>query len=293
MKASTSIIGIFVAIALSFVVVLAGSHQGIERAGLPLFAWIAVIIFAIQWVVFIPSWFAHSEHFFDLTGSVTYLVVVVACLSSVDSIEPRSLLIGAMVSIWALRLGWFLSTRVRAAGSDSRFDVMKHRFVWFLMTWTLQGLWILVTCGAALAAMSRPGQASIGPTVLLGTTLWATGFAIEVAADSQKRRFRSKVENHGRFIATGLWAYSRHPNYFGEILLWVGVAVAAMPALSSWAYATLVSPLFVWALLTRISGIPLLETASDRRWGGQEDYETYKAHTPTLMFRLGGFHRAG
>tara|TARA_B110000438_G_scaffold210203_2_gene202145 strand:- start:1289 stop:1681 length:393 start_codon:yes stop_codon:yes gene_type:complete len=129
--------------------------------------------------------------------------------------------------------------------------------------------------------------------VLIGTTLWAIGFAIEVAADRQKRRFRAKAENHGRFITTGLWAYSRHPNYFGEILLWVGVAVAAMPALSSWAYATLVSPLFVWALLTRISGIPLLETAADRRWGGQEDYETYKTHTPTLMFRPGRFHRAG
>tara|TARA_Y100001001_G_scaffold57402_1_gene54294 strand:+ start:2474 stop:3355 length:882 start_codon:yes stop_codon:yes gene_type:complete len=292
-KASTSIIGIVVAMALSLVIVLAGSHQGTERAGLPLFAWIAVVIFAIQWVVFIPSWFAHSEHFFDLTGSVTYLVVVVACLSAVDSIEPRSLLIAAMVSIWALRLGWFLSTRVRAAGSDSRFDVMKHRFAWFLMTWTLQGLWILITSGAALAAMSRPGQASIGPTVLLGTTLWVVGFAIEVAADTQKRRFRSKVEDHDRFITTGLWAYSRHPNYFGEIVLWVGVAVAAMPALSSWGYATLVSPFFVWALLTRISGIPLLETAADRRWGGQEDYETYKAHTPTLMFRPGRFHRVG
>ena len=278
--------------ALSLVIVLAGSHQGTERAGLPLFAWIAVVIFAIQWVVFIPSWFAHSEHFFDLTGSVTYLVVVVACLSAVDSIEPRSLLIAAMVSIWALRLGWFLSTRVRAAGSDSRFDVMKHRFAWFLMTWTLQGLWILITSGAALAAMSRPGQASIGPTVLLGTTLWVVGFAIEVAADTQKRRLRSKVEDHD-FITTGLWAYSRHPNYFGEIVLWVGVAVAAIPALSSWGYATLVSPFFVWALLTRISGIPLLETAADRRWGGQEDYETYKAHTPTLMFRPGRFHRVG
>lgn len=292
MKASTSIIAIFAALAISLVIVLAGSQQGIDRAGLPIFAWVALVIFAIQWLAFLPSWFAHSEHFFDLTGSLTYLIAVVFCLLSLDSIEPQSLLLGAMVSIWALRLGWFLSTRVRAAGHDSRFDVMKHRFFWFLMTWTLQGLWVLVTAGAALVAMTRPNPSSIGPVALIGVTLWVVGFAIEVAADEQKRRFRSNADYQDRFINTGLWAYSRHPNYFGEIVLWVGVAIAATPTLSGWGYTTLISPLFVWALLTQVSGIPMLEAGADRRWGGQHDYETYKSHTPALMFRLGKSRQA-
>ena len=286
MKTSTSVLAIGAAILIGVLVALAGSSGGLRWGGFPIFAWGALLVFLVQWVVFVPSWFAHTEHFFDLTGSFTYLAVVALTLLSRGSVTPYSLLVAAMVTAWALRLGAFLVARVRAAGSDSRFDAMKYRFAWFLMTWTLQGLWVLLTAGAALAAITSPEDRQIDAFALLGVALWAFGFGIEVAADEQKRRFRARPENLDRFITTGVWARSRHPNYFGEILLWFGVAVAAFPSLSGWSMVTLVSPLFVWLLLTRVSGVPLLEAAADRRWAGNPEYEAYKASTPVLLFKM-------
>ena len=286
MKTSTSVLAIGTAILIGVLVALAGSSGGLRWGGFPIFAWGALLVFLVQWVVFVPSWFAHTEHFFDLTGSLTYFAVVALTLLSRGSVTPYSLLVATMVTAWALRLGAFLAARVRAAGSDSRFDAMKYRFAWFLMTWTVQGLWVLLTAGAALAAITSPEDRQIDAFALLGVALWALGFGIEVAADEQKRRFRARPENLDRFITTGAWARSRHPNYFGEILLWFGVAVAAFPSLSGWSMVTLVSPLFVWLLLTRVSGVPLLEAAADRRWAGNPEYEAYKAATPVLLFKM-------
>ena len=286
MKTSTSVLAIGTAILIGVLVALAGSSGGLRWGGFPIFAWGALLVFLVQWVVFVPSWFAHTEHFFDLTGSLTYLAVVALTLLSRGSVTPYSLLVATMVTAWALRLGAFLAARVRAAGSDSRFDAMKYRFAWFLMTWTVQGLWVLLTAGAALAAITSPEDRQIDAFALLGVALWAFGFGIEVAADEQKRRFRARPENLDRFITTGVWGRSRHPNYFGEILLWFGVAVAAFPSLSGWSMVTLVSPLFVWLFLTRVSGVPLLEAAADRRWAGNPEYEAYKAATPVLLFKM-------
>jgi steroid 5-alpha reductase family enzyme len=121
---------------------------------------------------------------------------------------------------------------------------------------------------------------------LVGFLIWVFGFAFEVIADSQKSRFKADPANEGKFINTGLWARSRHPNYFGEIVLWIGVAVIAFPVLQGWQLVTLISPVFVTLLLTRISGLPMLERRADETWGGQEDYEAYKGRTPVLIPRL-------
>ncbi|MFT7265036.1 MAG: steroid 5-alpha reductase family enzyme, partial [Halioglobus sp.] len=116
-----------------------------------------------------------------------------------------------------------------------------------------------------------------------GGLIWVTGFAIEVIADNQKGRFRSVAANRDTFINHGLWKYSRHPNYFGEILLWLGIAVAAFPVLSGWQYVTLVSPVFVYLLLTQVSGVKMLEARALRRWGDNEAYQAYLKRTPALV----------
>ena len=121
---------------------------------------------------------------------------------------------------------------------------------------------------------------------LVGFLVWAVGFAIEVVADSQKSRFSANPDNKGKFIQTGLWSRSRHPNYFGEIMLWIGVAIIALPVLRGWQWVALISPVFVTLLLTRVSGVPLLEKKADKKWGGQADYESYKKRTPELIPRL-------
>jgi len=105
-------------------------------------------------------------------------------------------------------------------------------------------------------------------------------------ADAQKSRFKADPGNRGKFIQSGLWSRSRHPNYFGEIVLWTGVMIIALPVLQGWQWVALVSPLFVILLLTRVSGVPLLEKKADQAWGGQPEYEAYKKQTPVLIPRL-------
>lgn len=264
----------------------AGSHGGAEISGVPVFALSVGMAFAIQWVMFIPAYLLQSERFFDLTGSLTYISVTVMALLLSGAADARSLLLGAMVVIWAGRLGLYLFRRVRRAGKDTRFDEIKPSFVRFLSTWTLQGLWVSLTLAAALAAITATNRRGIEAVSLIGFLVWALGLTIEAAADAQKSRFRADPANRGTFIHTGLWARSRHPNYFGEITLWVGAALVAVPVLSGWQWLTLISPVFVALLITRVSGVPILEKRADEKWGGQRDYEAYKARTPVLIPRL-------
>jgi steroid 5-alpha reductase family enzyme len=244
-----------------------------------------VVALGIQWVAFLPAWQMRTERFFDLTGSLTYLSVTALAIALAPPPDDRSLLLAALVGVWAVRLGSFLFRRIRAQGPDRRFDGVRDSFVRFFVAWTLQGLWVCFTLAAALAAITSSRSVPLGPAAWLGLALWASGFGIEVVSDGQKRAFRSRPENQARFISTGLWAWSRHPNYFGEIVLWTGIAIMAAPALTGWRLMTLVSPVFVALLITRASGIPLLERQADERWGGDPAYETYKAATPVLVPR--------
>lgn len=257
-----------------------GGHWAEDRW--PVFALCAVWCFVLNWIVFVPSYLARTEHFFDLTGSATYVSTVLLALYLTEAVDTRGLLLAGLVLIWAGRLGTFLFRRVRREGKDGRFDDIKQSLLRFLMAWTLQGLWVLVTVGCALAAITAATGVGLGAFAAAGGALWLAGFALEVTADRQKSAFKADPANAGRFIDRGVWGWSRHPNYAGEILLWAGIAVIALPALSGWQLATLISPIFVYVLLTRISGVPMLERRADRRWGDDPEYQAYKARTPVL-----------
>ena len=266
-------------------VALAGSQGGASAFGIPIFALAVGLVFVIQWLAFIPAYLRQDESFFDLTGSLTYITVTILAVALSPVVDGRSILLLALVVVWAARLGTFLFRRVRKAGKDARFDDIKPSFIRFLNTWTLQGLWITFTLAAALAAITTNTRKELGLFAVAGFLVWLFGFAMEVVADLQKSRFRADPKNKGKFITTGLWAWSRHPNYFGEIVLWVGVAIIALPVLRGWQWITLISPVFVALLITRISGVPILEKRADEKWGGQQDYEAYKAQTPVLIPR--------
>ncbi|MFO7889157.1 MAG: DUF1295 domain-containing protein [bacterium] len=280
-----ALISIPIVILAGFGMALAGSQHGAAILGIPLFAFSAGLAFLIQWLAFIPGYLLQTEKFFDLTGSLSYLIVTVVAVLNSPAIDGRSILLLALIVIWASRLGTFLFRRIHKAGKDSRFDSIRASFLRYLNTWTLQGLWVTFTLAAALAAITTPFRKELGIFALIGTLIWIFGFTFEATADAQKNRFRSDPKNKGKFIHTGLWAWSRHPNYFGEITLWIGVAVIAVPVLQGWQWVTLISPVFVALLITRISGVPMLEKKADEKWGGQEDYETYKQNTPVLIPR--------
>ena len=276
-------------ILIGILVALAGSQGGATLGGFPVFAIAVGLAFLIQWLVFIPAYLFQTEKFFDLTGSITYISVVgvAVCYSrNSTNLDTRSILLAALVIIWALRLGTFLFGRIQKAGKDDRFDEIKPSFIRFLNVWTIQGLWITFTAAAALVGITTLTRKALDVFAIIGFLVWAFGFAFEVVADYQKSRFNADPANRGKFIQTGVWSHSRHPNYFGEIVLWVGIAMIAIPVLQGWQWIAMISPLFVTLLLTRVSGIPLLEKKADKKWGGQEDYETYKKNTPVLIPRL-------
>lgn len=280
---SRSIVAIVAAVLIGGLVAWAGSDGGQMVGSFPLFALCGALAYLINWLVFIPSNAARTERFYDLTGSLTYLTVTVLALALSSDPDARAIIAAAMVIVWAVRLGTFLFGRIRREGRDGRFDEIKADTLRFLMSWTLQGLWVLLTAAAALAIITSTQRQVLGWPAYVGIALWLAGFMIEVVADNQKSKFRQDPSNEGRFISTGLWAWSRHPNYFGEITLWTGVAILAVPILSGWQWVVLISPLFVTVLLTRISGIPMLERRADERWGDDEAYIRYKKSTPVLI----------
>ncbi len=274
-----------IVVAVGVVVAVAGASGGRSAGGLGVHVWVAIAAFTINWAVFVPSFAARTEHYYDLTGSITYVLTTLLALFLGGPADARSWLLTALILIWALRLGSYLFQRVRQTGKDGRFDRIKQSPTRFLMVWTLQGLWVTFTAAAAHAAIASDTRRDLGLLAVIGVAVWVLGFGLEVVADNQKSAFRRDSANDGRFITNGLWAWSRHPNYFGEILLWVGVALIALPVLRGWQLITLISPVFVYVLLTRISGLPMLEHRADKRWGGDEDYEAYKASTPVLVPR--------
>ena len=275
-----------VLIIIGILVGYAGSRGGNSFASIPLFGLAVGLAFLIQWLAFIPAYLKQTEKFFDLTGSATYLSITALTLVLSPEVDGRSILLFILVVIWALRLGTFLFRRIHKAGKDDRFDEIKPSFFRFLNVWTIQALWVTFTVAAALIAITSSTRKGLDGFALAGFFLWVCGFIIEATADTQKSRFNANPENQGKFIHTGLWSRTRHPNYFGEIMLWVGIAVIAIPVLRGWQWIGLVSPVFVTFLLTRVSGIPLLEKKADKKWGGQEDYEAYKKATPVLIPRL-------
>jgi steroid 5-alpha reductase family enzyme len=280
-----SFLGIGAAILIGALVALAGSEGSARVGPIPVFALCGLLAFVVNWLAFIPSNAARTEKYYDLTGSITYLTVTSAAVFLSGDPDARALIAAAMVIIWTVRLGTFLFQRIRREGRDARFDEIKVNPLSFFMTWTLQGLWVLLTAAAALAIITSTERRELGWLAYLGIALWLAGFTIEVVADRQKSAFKQDPANEGRFITTGLWAWSRHPNYFGEITLWTGMAILAVPILSGWRWVVLISPLFVTLLLTRVSGIPMLESRADQRWGNEKAYRRYKGSTPALIPR--------
>lgn len=273
-------------IVIGWLLATAGSQNGNTVGGIPVIALCVGLAYLIQWLVFIPSFLKQTEKFFDITGSLTYISITTLALILSPGVDARSILLGVMVVVWAVRLGTFLFRRIRKAGKDDRFDEIKPSFLRFLNVWTIQALWVTFTAAAAWVAITTTTRKAIDTFAIVGFMVWVFGFVIEITADAQKSRFVADPNNKGKFIRSGLWARSRHPNYFGEITLWLGVTIVALPVLTGWQWVALISPIFVALLLTKVSGIPLLESKADKKWGGQADYEEYKKQTPVLIPRL-------
>ena len=282
-----ALINLLISLVVFFIAISIAAATGIENV-----LRVVILAFLIQWLAYIPAYVFQTEKFYDLTGSLTYLSVTwyALILASGDfaSANVTNIVIVLLISLWALRLGSFLFMRIHKDGEDKRFRTIKPSATQFFMTWTLQGLWVSLCSMCALTAISSDGGVVVNAMFYFGLGLFVLGFSTEIVADNQKSKFRSFSENKDKFITTGLWAKSRHPNYFGEIVLWTGIAVMSFSSLEGWQYLTLISPIFTYILLVYVSGVRMLEARADKKWGDDEDYIKYKSETPVLWLNLIG-----
>ena len=248
-----------------------------------------LLAYVIHWIAYIPAYVFQTEKFYDLTGSVTYLSVVwFVFLSTYQSISLNfgNLILVLLISIWTIRLGLFLFMRIHKAGEDKRFRTIKTSASQFFMTFTLSGLWVTLCSMCALVAISSPEGLVMNALTYVGIILFIIGFGIEIVADNQKTAFRSIESNKDSFITSGLWSKSRHPNYFGEVLLWFAIAVISFSSLEGLQLITLISPVFTYILLVYVSGVRMLEDMNDKKWADNEQYKSYKKNTPMLFPKL-------
>ena len=248
-----------------------------------------MLAFLIQWVAYIPAYIFQTEKFYDLTGSLSYLTViwfVFFSSNNLSGLNIQNLIVVTLISIWAIRLGTFLFGRIHKDGEDKRFRTIKTSASQFFMTWTLQGMWVSICTMCAITAISSSQGIIANALFYLGLAFFIVGFAIEVVSDQQKSAFRALPENKEKFITSGLWSKSQHPNYFGEILLWSAIALLSISSLNGTQYLTLISPIFTYVLLVYISGVRMLDDMGNKKWGHLEEYKEYKRNTPTLFLKL-------
>ena len=218
----------------------------------------------------------------DLSYSLTFALLAVL-LPLTGEGEPVQLAASLLVVAWAIRLGTYLFRRILRMKVDHRFDAMRDKPLRFARFWLLQAIAVAVIMLPVTYLLSRREAPGFGAWAVAGAAVWLVGLLIEALADAQKSAFRSREDNRGDFIRTGLWRYSRHPNYFGEILVWWGLFIYSVPFLDGAAYAVVVGPVFITLLLLFVTGIPLLERSADEKYGADPHYREYKRRTSILV----------
>jgi len=263
------------------------SEKSISIFGSPLIIICVLLSFLIHWLAFIPSFIYKTEKYYDFTGMLAFIMTTLTALyfkgSMIDNVDFTSKFLACLIIIWTLRLGLFLFYRISKEGKDSRFDEIKHSFPRFLMTWTLSAAWVSITSISALVVITSESKINDIYFLVIGGFIWLFGIVFEIISDYQKTNFKNNPENKDQFISSGLWSLSRHPNYFGEIILWIGIFVITFPHLDKFQFFSVASPLFVYFLLTRVSGINLLEAKADKKWGTSDEYKKYRSQTPQLI----------
>ena len=266
------------------------SDNSISINGYPVLLYCVLISFTIHLIIFIPSAIMKNEKFYDFTGMIAYLSIIMFAIQQkyiqIHSIDIYSLVLSLLISIWTLRLGIFLFYRVLKVGEDIRFKDVKNNALKFFVWFSISSLWVSLTTMAAMNVVTSKNYNKDLTLLCIGTIIWIIGFLFEIISDYQKIKFKNNASNKNKFIDSGLWSISRHPNYFGEIILWIGIYIITLPSTSGLEYLGIISPLFVIVLLNKVSGINLLEASADKKWGSSKEYQKYKKITPKLIPKL-------
>ncbi len=242
-----------------------------------------LLCFTLLWLV---SLRLKDASIVDPFWGLAFVVAAGIYFATADGWLPRRVLVVGLVALWGVRLAAHLAARNFGHGEDARYRRWReqHGRSWWwrslLQVFLLQAVIAWAVSWPLLVAQTGAGRTAWTGWDALGALVFLAGFLTETVADAQLRRFKADPTSRGRVLETGLWRYSRHPNYFGEAVLWWGLWVLAAGVPGGW--VTIVSPLLMTWLLVRVSGVPLLEAGLARSRPG---YATYAARTSSFVPR--------
>ncbi|KAH9314759.1 hypothetical protein KI387_023386, partial [Taxus chinensis] len=239
----------------------------------------AIVTVAYQLAFFIITAAFRFDKVTDFAGGTNFVILALLTAILKGTWHFRQIILTVMVATWGLRLALFLLLRILQWGEDRRMDKMRNNLMMLAVFWSLQALWAWTVSLPVTLANASNRNPSIRAQDIIGWSMYLAGLLIEAISDQQKLQFKKESTNKGRWCNIGLWKWSRHPNYFGEIILWWGVFVASLPVLGSSKWIALIGPIFITLLLLFLSGIPLLEYSADKKFGDLAEYRDYKRMT--------------
>ncbi|XP_020623579.1 uncharacterized protein LOC110061093 isoform X1 [Orbicella faveolata] len=249
----------------------------------------AIVTVAMQFSFFLVACSCKFDKVTDFAGGTNFVVLAILTFFLAETYNWRQILVTVFVVVWGLRLSGYLLYRIIKIGEDKRFDDKRENCAKFAGFWTFQAFWVF-TVSLPVIFINAPSSATKldpdnkwTPQDIIGVIMFATGLLSETFADFQKFNFRNNPANKGKFCDAGLWKVSRHPNYFGEITLWIGIFIISSSVLTGGQWTAVLSPIFTISILLFLSGIPLLEKSSDKKHKKNENYLTYKATTSPLI----------
>ncbi|XP_040997602.1 uncharacterized protein LOC121243541 isoform X1 [Juglans microcarpa x Juglans regia] len=243
----------------------------------------AIVTVVYQLFFFIVTALLRFDKVTDFAGSTNFIIIAILTLILKGSWNFRQVVLTLLVVIWGLRLALFLLMRILQWGEDRRFDEMRSNLGRLAIFWIFQAVWVWTVSLPVTVVNSSNRNPSLQAADIIGWIMWSVGFLVEATADQQKLVFKNSPENRGKWCNVGLWQYSRHPNYFGEILLWWGIFVASTPVLEGAEWLVILGPIFLTLLLLFVSGLPMLEESADKKFGNVGQYRLYKSTTSPLI----------
>lgn len=256
-----------------------------------LFGFSLLLTIGFQLSCFVCAFFLQIDTLTDLAGSLNFILLALLSFFVGDArASPRAIALTALVCVSRAELGGFLLYRVLRRAKDARFDAVRGNVYAFLVFWIFQMVWVWGVSLPVLFVNGEPaGGAALTAADAAGVALFLAGFVLQVVADFAKDAFRADAANRERWCDVGVWAWSRHPNFFGEILLWWGAFILATGAFAGApaGWATIASPLLTMLILLCGSGMPTAEGAHQQRWmktpAQAAAFAAYRARTSPLV----------
>jgi steroid 5-alpha reductase family enzyme len=239
-----------------------------------------VVCLIIQALFFTIAVYYQTDKVTDLSYGLTFIVLSLLLLWINSTYFSGQVILSLMIVVWGIRLAAYLFIRINKMGRDKRFDEIRGSVLKFASFWFFQGITVFIIMLPAITMLSSMEKR---PVFWPGFLIWLAGLIIETAADQQKFEFKNNLKNKGKWVDTGLWQYSRHPNYFGEMLCWWGIFIFSLPYLPGWKLLTIIGPIFITYILLFVSGIPPLEKRYEKKYGDNKAYKKYKAKTNMLI----------